>query len=626
MNNHNKLKQDLNSPLANNNTNSLLSNTQISTPFRMSPHPIDSIPLDTNENQLQILSFSRTTSYDLLSQLINNGEIIPDQGRFDEFDYSFDGNDLDSMEINSSTTNPTLGLHNFSQTLRDDNIKFFPQNKDQLHSQPQKHQQKQQRQQKKSFKQEQPNLKQIELNPQIFEPIDTTDLFFNDKNNFATADNNQGQNKIDFDNESIFSLNSIQSPSPTQITGPNQNTINCQTGIQIKKDKDQKSPFISSIIKNFSFNNRNELVSMENCPSLTPLTNSFEKKLLDPEFDQIMEFCDQKRKTKIVQLKEQYEFELNELNQAKKRYMKQMVNMSTPVEDVIKNKGGIEKIQEKFDKSFSQLNQTFKNELNQIKKETLKKKTSKSKLSNSNITENEYSSKDHFQISRRKRNYPKQLNSQPTNYKIKKSNLKIIQTKSEIINDSKQEKKIIPKTRSQLQSRSKSRSRSPLQSAFEYETQTNERSQTQLYNTPKDLRNKKQTKKKSRKKRKKKSKPHRRSKKKSSNLKKPKLKRHHNGKDKNNSLIKPKSSKLMLKRRRRCKRLRTTELAKNIFEKWFQDHYNDEGGPYPSKEIRLVLAEKSQIPELQVQRWFGQRRRIEKDKFKNSEIGKPKWV
>ncbi|KAJ3425892.1 protein son [Anaeramoeba flamelloides] len=618
MNNHNKLKQDTNSPLANNNANSLISNTQINTLFRMSPHPSDNIPLDTNEKQLQIVSISRTTSYDLLSELINNYEIIYDQSSFDEFDYTFEGNDLDSMEINSPTMNPTLGLHNFSQTLRDDNSKIFQQNKDQLHLQ--KKNEQQQEQQKKSVSQEQINFKEIELNPIIFEPIDTTDLFFNDKNNFDLKNNsNNYQNKIDFGIEPIFSKNSTQSQTITQNLNPNQNTIYFQTEIEIKKDKDPKSQFIPNLIKNFSFNNQNELVSMEN---YSPLTNSFEKKLIKPEFDQIMELCDEKRKTKIVLLREQYESELNELNQAKNRYMIQMTDISTPVGDVLKNKGGIEKIQEKFNQSFLQLNQKFKDELNQIKNETFEKEISKSRLFDSKIIKNEHLYKDNFQIPKRKRNYPKQLNRKPTNYKIKKSNIRIIQTKPEIIYDSKQQKQSIPKYLSQPQSRS----RSPSQSKFDYETQTNLRSKRQLDNEQKDLVNKRQTKKKSRKKRTSKSKSHLRSKKKSKNLNKSKLKKHHNEKVKNNSSIKPKSSKLMLKRRRRCKRLRTTDFAKKIFEEWFQDHYNDEGGAYPSKEIRFILAEKSQTPELQVQRWFGQRRRIEKDKFKNSEIGKPKWV
>ncbi|KAJ6240019.1 hypothetical protein M0813_24672 [Anaeramoeba flamelloides] len=79
-------------------------------------------------------------------------------------------------------------------------------------------------------------------------------------------------------------------------------------------------------------------------------------------------------------------------------------------------------------------------------------------------------------------------------------------------------------------------------------------------------------------------------------------------------------------KRRRSKRKNTTEDAKEILESWFNEHYNEKQGPYPNKYTRNILATKTNTPELQVQRWFGQRRRIEKERWENGEIPKPNWI
>ncbi|KAJ3444796.1 hypothetical protein M0812_10657 [Anaeramoeba flamelloides] len=79
-------------------------------------------------------------------------------------------------------------------------------------------------------------------------------------------------------------------------------------------------------------------------------------------------------------------------------------------------------------------------------------------------------------------------------------------------------------------------------------------------------------------------------------------------------------------KRTRNKRKNTTEDAKEIWESWFNNHYNEKQGPYPNKYTRNILAKKTNTPELQVQRWFGQRRRIEKERWENGEIAKPNWI
>ncbi|KAJ3441440.1 hypothetical protein M0812_13452 [Anaeramoeba flamelloides] len=83
---------------------------------------------------------------------------------------------------------------------------------------------------------------------------------------------------------------------------------------------------------------------------------------------------------------------------------------------------------------------------------------------------------------------------------------------------------------------------------------------------------------------------------------------------------------LKKKRRTRKKRQNITEHARKILEKWFKRHSKDQNGPYPDRITRIRLGMRTNTPELQVQRWFGQRRRIEKSRWENGEICKPCWI
>ncbi|KAJ6233113.1 homeobox protein hhex [Anaeramoeba flamelloides] len=83
---------------------------------------------------------------------------------------------------------------------------------------------------------------------------------------------------------------------------------------------------------------------------------------------------------------------------------------------------------------------------------------------------------------------------------------------------------------------------------------------------------------------------------------------------------------LKKKRRTRKKRQNITENARKLLEKWFQRHSNDQNGPYPDRITRIRLGIRTDTPELQVQRWFGQRRRIEKSRWENGKIEKPSWM
>ncbi|KAJ6249332.1 tgfb-induced factor homeobox 2-like [Anaeramoeba flamelloides] len=76
---------------------------------------------------------------------------------------------------------------------------------------------------------------------------------------------------------------------------------------------------------------------------------------------------------------------------------------------------------------------------------------------------------------------------------------------------------------------------------------------------------------------------------------------------------------LTKKKKKRSKRLKTGQFAKSYFEKWFLENFNTERGPYPDRHTRLVMSQKTGIPELQVQRWFGQRRRLAKMKPEDGE-------
>ncbi|KAJ6250967.1 hypothetical protein M0813_15787 [Anaeramoeba flamelloides] len=83
---------------------------------------------------------------------------------------------------------------------------------------------------------------------------------------------------------------------------------------------------------------------------------------------------------------------------------------------------------------------------------------------------------------------------------------------------------------------------------------------------------------------------------------------------------------LKKKRKTRSKRLYTSDFGKKILEKWFNKNQSNSSGPYPSKKQRKLLSRKANIPPLQVQRWFGQRRRLERLKWENGITAKPSWV
>ncbi|KAJ3437301.1 homeobox protein meis1 [Anaeramoeba flamelloides] len=83
---------------------------------------------------------------------------------------------------------------------------------------------------------------------------------------------------------------------------------------------------------------------------------------------------------------------------------------------------------------------------------------------------------------------------------------------------------------------------------------------------------------------------------------------------------------LKKKRKKRQQRLNTPKHAKSIFEKWFLEHLDDPQGPYMDKETRTQLSQITSIPELQVQRWFGQRRRSQRLRWLKGEAPKPNWI
>ncbi|KAJ3439764.1 hypothetical protein M0812_15803 [Anaeramoeba flamelloides] len=90
----------------------------------------------------------------------------------------------------------------------------------------------------------------------------------------------------------------------------------------------------------------------------------------------------------------------------------------------------------------------------------------------------------------------------------------------------------------------------------------------------------------------------------------------------------PKKRLTILKRQRKTRgeRLRTSQDAKTIFEKWFNEHINDPAGPYPNQETRQWMSEKTQIPQLQIQRWYGQRRRLQRIHWQNGKAPRPNWI
>ncbi|KAJ3445438.1 hypothetical protein M0812_11312 [Anaeramoeba flamelloides] len=82
---------------------------------------------------------------------------------------------------------------------------------------------------------------------------------------------------------------------------------------------------------------------------------------------------------------------------------------------------------------------------------------------------------------------------------------------------------------------------------------------------------------------------------------------------------------LKKKKKKRSKRLKIGQFAKNYLEQWFQENYNTQRGPYPDRNTRYKMSKVTGVPELQVQRWFGQRRRFEKLKWESEKIPKPIW-
>ncbi|KAJ3438953.1 hypothetical protein M0812_14968 [Anaeramoeba flamelloides] len=76
----------------------------------------------------------------------------------------------------------------------------------------------------------------------------------------------------------------------------------------------------------------------------------------------------------------------------------------------------------------------------------------------------------------------------------------------------------------------------------------------------------------------------------------------------------------------RSSRLKTSEYGKKLFESWFKKHLNKPEGPYPDKNTRKMMSEKTGIPELQVTRWFGQRRRLQRMLCEKNNFTKPYWI
>ncbi|KAJ3444991.1 hypothetical protein M0812_10854 [Anaeramoeba flamelloides] len=116
------------------------------------------------------------------------------------------------------------------------------------------------------------------------------------------------------------------------------------------------------------------------------------------------------------------------------------------------------------------------------------------------------------------------------------------------------------------------------------------------------------------------------------NKSKPKSKKNNKSNDYEiNSVIIPseKGKRVKIFKRRkptRSERLKTTEYAKTLFENWFTKHLNRPEGPYPDKNTRKSMSEKTGIPELQVTRWFGQRRRLQRLLWENKKVQKPNWI
>ncbi|KAJ3441691.1 homeobox protein meis2 [Anaeramoeba flamelloides] len=94
----------------------------------------------------------------------------------------------------------------------------------------------------------------------------------------------------------------------------------------------------------------------------------------------------------------------------------------------------------------------------------------------------------------------------------------------------------------------------------------------------------------------------------------------------NNNKNKNKNKNKKNNKNKKKERMVTTKYAKKIFEKWFQKHCRNVVGPYPTKKIKKKLAKKTFTSQTHVNRWFAQRRRVEKMKWVNKKIDKPPWL
>ncbi|KAJ6226899.1 morphogenesis protein sog2 [Anaeramoeba flamelloides] len=84
--------------------------------------------------------------------------------------------------------------------------------------------------------------------------------------------------------------------------------------------------------------------------------------------------------------------------------------------------------------------------------------------------------------------------------------------------------------------------------------------------------------------------------------------------------------KAMKKEVKVSERMVTSEHARNIFEKWFQEKSKLETGPYPDSKTKKKLAKQSNTPIIHVNRWFAQRRRTEKIRCLNGNRVYPTWI
>ncbi|KAJ6243597.1 hypothetical protein M0813_22035 [Anaeramoeba flamelloides] len=356
----------------------------------------------------------------------------------------------------------------------------------------------------------------------------------------------------------------------------------------------------------------------------------------------------------LQKIKKWYNKNFHSINQAKNKYLNGVMNSPTPLEHLLQEKGGNSKIEEKIDNLFLLLNQATKKQIISIlpyemiteKKENEKQKENENE--NENFTHNgndkEYShnnESDHdYDYSNE---YGKNQNTLLDIFefglgcKLKVEKILITRkcidnhlnnnilnrkrTRSKLCREKNQQYlksyKILTnndnKLKSNLKNKRKHKKKIEKSNIINPESkiQKNEQKKMKKRCPNGELNHKKMGKKYEKKKLNKKEKE--KEKEKIRNVFKLQNEQENN-------------HKLKLKRRRRSKRLRTTDFARGVLEEWFQQYNQTKEGPYPKKSTRLLLAEKTQTPELQVQRWFGQRRRREKLKFINNQIPKPHWL